>query len=228
LRKKKKDAVAIGARKKQTAEMENKYKKVADFEFSEINIGLEETEFIKEYSKLIFNGFFFIKTIESNQEEFRNYLNSIHKPLEDFDINIPFQSATSDAKDFIYHLINNETLRRISLYFYEDSDFFTIATQYTSLENFRKLPIAEMNKLKLQRYLFEIAKEGSVYEEWKSSDRLTSKMINDFLVKLFQNDNYRIFNIGDWSGYDMGFYICFLLIDLDKGQITFFAKDDYD
>ncbi|WP_312342416.1 hypothetical protein [Chryseobacterium binzhouense] len=208
--------------------MENKYRKLADIEFSEINIGLEETEFIKEYSKLTFNGFFFIKTIESNYDEFRNYLNSIHKPLEDFDINIRFQSSTIDAKDFIYHLINNESLKNISINFNAEGDFLKIAPKYSLLEEFKKLSIAELNKLKFHRYLFYIVKQGSIYEEWGLSDRLTSKIINDFIENLFQNSNYRIFEIEDWSGYDMGFYVCFLLIDLDKAQITFFAKDDYD
>ncbi|MFC4163091.1 hypothetical protein ACFOWU_05485 [Epilithonimonas zeae] len=208
--------------------MENKYNKILDIEFKEVDIGLEKTEFIQEYSKLSFNGFFFVKSIESENTELKSYLNSIHKPLEDFDINISFQSASIDAKDFIFNLIKNKSLKKLSLSFYDEDDYLTIDSKYDSFENFRKLYISELNKIKLQKRLYQIANEGSIYDKWNISDRLTSKMIDDFIGNLFDNNNYRIFELSDWNGFDMGWYVSFLFINLEKSQITFFAKDDYD
>ncbi|MCA6068639.1 hypothetical protein JI747_015770 [Chryseobacterium sp. RG1] len=207
--------------------MENKYKELADFEFNEIDINLKETEFIKEYSNLNFNGFFFVKTVKTDNLRLKEYLNSVNKNRSGFERKAPFEIATDDAKDFIFNFIKNKSLKKLHLSFYKDDDFVSITQEYNSLEDFRKVPIFDINIKQLKKQLYEIAKRGSLYKHWNLSDSFTNKIISDFINILFDNKKCMIFKLADWSGFDEGLYEGFMLINLNTTQITFFAKDEY-
>ncbi|MEP7264470.1 MAG: hypothetical protein ABI772_08230 [Bacteroidota bacterium] len=209
----------------------NKYKDLYDLVFTEINIDLEKTDFITEYSKLSFNDGFLFKTVEPDlKQKFREILNTVLKPIEKPDFNIKFQRANSDVNDFIFHLINNESLQSKNWGLHEDdSDFLQITDSYNTEEKFRTLGIYELDKNNLQKRLYTEAKEGSIYIDWKVSDRLTEKMIQQFTDTLFsESDDCRAFEFEVWGDYIMGYFLGFLLINISKGQVTFFVKDDYD
>lgn len=209
----------------------NKYQKIKEINFCEIETELQKSDFIKEYSKLSFNDGFLFKTIETNEKEiFIDLSSQIFKPKEDFDVNIRFQKASKDVNDFIYFLINNESLINKNWGIHEDDDnFLEIIEEFKSLENFRNLSIYELNTIKLQRRLREIAKSGSIYDDWILPDRQTEKIVSEFVNSLFKKDEkYRIFEYENWGDYIMGYFIGFIFINISKAQITFFVKDDYD
>ena len=211
--------------------MANKYQKINELTFCEVETELQKSDFIKEYSKLIFNDGFLFKTIEAQEKEiFSKLSNQLHEITEDFDINRKFQKASKDVNDFIYFLINNESLKANKWGIHEDDDnFLEIIEEFKSLEKFRNLHIYELNTIKLQRGLREIGKSGSIYNDWSLSDRQTEKIVNEFVINLFEkNNSYRIFEFSKWGEYIMGFFIGFIFINISKAQITFFAKDDYD
>lgn len=209
----------------------NIYQKIKEINFYEIGTELHESDFIIEYSKLNFNDGFLFKTIEVQEKEtFRTLSNQIPKLKEDFDVNQKFQKASKDVNDFIYFLINNESLKAIKWGIHEDDDnFLEIVEEFKSLEKFRNIPIYELNTIKLQRRLHEIAKYGSIYDDWLVSDRRTEKIVSEFVNNLFEEDDkHRIFEYDNWGDYIMGFFIGFIFINISKAQITFFVKDDYD
>lgn len=209
----------------------NKYKKIKEISFDEINTDLQKSNFIEEYSKLSFNDGFLFKTIEAKEKDiFKEISNQILKLNEDFDVNIKFQKASKDVNDFLYYIITNESLKAKKWGIHEDDeDFLEIVDEFKSLENFKKLTICELNTMKLQRRLHEIAKCGSIYDDWTLSDRLTENIISDFVNSIFQkNEEYRIFEFENWGDYIMGFFNGFIFINISKSQISFFVKDDYD
>lgn len=207
--------------------MKNKYNELRDFVFKEVDIGLEETEFVKEFSDLRFNGFFFVKTVSTDNSKLKEHLNSIHTGRDIFVGKIFFNAAAEDTKDFIFNFIKNKSLKKLNLSFYQDDDFLSIAPENNSLDNFRKLPLFEIDIEQLKKRLFEISKKGSIYRHWNLSDLLTTKMINDFINNIFDHKECRIFELTDWSGFDEGMYEGFIFINLNKAEITFFAKDEY-
>lgn len=209
----------------------NKYQKIKEIIFFEIETYLQEFDFIKKYSELSFNDGFLFKTIETTEKEtFIDLSSKIFKPKEDFDVNLRFQKASKDVNDFIYFLINNESLINKKWGIHEDDDnFLEIITEFKSLENFRNLSVYELNKIKLQRRLREIARSGSIYDEWTLNDIHTEKIVSEFVDNLFtKNEKYRIFEFENWGDYIMGYFIGFIFINISKAQITFFVKDDYD
>jgi hypothetical protein len=209
----------------------NKYQKIKEISFDEINTDLQKSKFIEEYSKLSFNDGFLFKTIEAKEKEiFKELSNQILKLNENFDVNIKFQKASKDVNDFLYYIITNESLIAKKWGIHEDDeDFLEIVDEFKSLENFKNLTICELNTMKLQRRLYEIAKSGSIYDDWTLSDRLTEKIISDFVNSIFQkNEEYRIFEFENWGDYIMGFFDGFIFINISKSQISFFVKDDYD
>jgi|GEM_PF-2415804 len=209
----------------------NKYQKIKEINFCEIETELQNSDFIIEYSKLSFNDGFLFKSIETKEKEFLNNLvNQIHRLKEDFDVNHKFQKASNDVNDFIYFLINNDSLKAKKWGIHEDDDdFLEIIEEFKSLEKFRNLSIYELNTIKLERRLSEIAKSGSIYDDWTLSDRRTEKIVGEFVNNLFKKEEkYRIFKFENWGDYIMGFFIGFIFINISKSQITFFVKDDYD
>ncbi|MCU0351745.1 MAG: hypothetical protein MUF43_13110 [Flavobacterium sp.] len=209
----------------------NKYKTLYDFIFTEIDIGLEKTNFIKEYSKLPFNDGFLLKTVQANSiEKFKKILNTIAVPSEKLDFNIKFQRANQDVNNFIFHLINNENLKSKNWGIHEaDTDFLQIIDDYNTEVKFQAIDVYELNKNKLQDRLYCAAREGSIYESWTVPDRQTEKMIYQFVETVFpDSDKYKAFEFTNWGDYIMGYFIGFILINIDKGHLTFFAKDDYD
>jgi hypothetical protein len=207
------------------------YQQLYDLSFTEIETGLEKTDFIVAYSALSFNDGFLFKTVEPNAKEpFREIVNRIAKPLEELDFNIPFQRATPDANKFLFHLINNESLKLKKWGLHEDdTDFLETTAEYNTEEKFQTLGIYALNKNKLQHRLYTEARQGSIYTKWKIPDGRTEKMIHAFIdAAIPQGDNYRAFEFQKWGNYIMGFFVGFILINLDKGQLSFFAKDDYD
>jgi len=209
----------------------NKYQKIKQISFDEINTDLQESKFIEEYSKLSFNDGFLFKTIEAKEKDaFKEISNQILRLNEDSDVNIKFQKAHRDVNDFLYYLITNESFVAKKWGIHEDDeDFLEIAAEFKSLENFKNLTICELNTIKLQRRLCEIAKSGSIYDDWTLSDSLTEKIISEFVNSLFQKkEEYRIFEFQNWGDYIMGLFNGFIFINISKSQITFFVKDDYD
>jgi len=209
----------------------NKYQKIKEISFDEINTDLQKSKFIEEYSKLSFNDGFLFKTIEAKEKDiFKEISNQILKLNEDFDVNIKFQKASKDVNDFLYYIITNESLIAKKWGIHEDDeDFLEIVDEFKSLENFKNLTICELNIMKLKRRLHEIAKSGSIYDDWTLSDRLTEKIVSDFANSIFQkNEEYRIFEFENWGDYIMGFFNGFIFINISKSQISFFVKDDYD
>ena len=90
----------------------SKYRELLNFEFDEIDIEIQETQFIINYSQLSFNDGFLLKTITvNNKEDLKFILNNITKPNYKFDINNKFQPADKDVNDFLYNLIKNDHLR---------------------------------------------------------------------------------------------------------------------
>jgi hypothetical protein len=209
----------------------NIYQKIEEINFCEIKTVLQKSDFITEYSKLSFNDGFLFKTIEVEEKEiFSTLLNQIPTLNEDFDVNQKFQKTSKDVNDFLYFLINNKTLKAKKWGIHEDDDnFFEIVEEFKSLEKFRNIPIYELNTIKLQRRLREIAKSGSIYDDWLISDNRTEKIVSEFVNNLFkEDDKYRIFEYDNWGDYLMGYFIGFIFINISKAQITFFVKDDYD
>ncbi len=55
--------------------MDDKFQKLSTLDFIKVDIGLQSTKLIKEYSQLKFNGGFVLATIGSHDpEQFRDYL----------------------------------------------------------------------------------------------------------------------------------------------------------
>lgn len=209
----------------------NKYRELLNFKFNEIDIGIQETQFIINFSQLSFNDGFLLKTITTkNTEDLKFILNNIIKPNYNFDINKKFQPADKEINEFLFNLIKNDHLRNKKWGIHEDDeDFFNIIEKYDSSEKFKTLSIYELDKNKLGRRLYEIAKEGSIYHNWLISDRQTEKMISEFINKLIdKNNTYRLFEYENWGDYIMGFFRGFIIINVENAQITFFVKDDYD
>jgi hypothetical protein len=209
----------------------SKYKHLYELTFTETNSGLEKTDFIIEYSKLSFNDGFLLKTVEpDSKEKFSEILSTVPKPVEKLDFNIKFQRATLDVNNFIFHLINNKSLKLKKWGLHEDdSDFLEIIDSYNTEEKFQTIGIYELNKNKLQNRLYTEARQGSIYDDWSISDGRTEKMIHEFTDYAIPNGaNYRAFEFENWGDYIMGLFIGFIIINIDKGHLTFFAKDDYD
>ena len=212
-------------------QLDNKYKYLYDLTFTETISGLEKTDFIIEYSKLSFNDGFLFKTVEpDSKEKFTEILNSVSNPVEKLDFNIKFQRATLDVNNFVFHLINNESLKVKKWSLHEDdSDFLEIIDSYNTEEKFQTIGIYELNKNKLQNRIYTEARQGSIYDDWTISDGRTEKMVHQFIDSVIPNgDNYRAFEFENWGDYIMRFFIGFIIINIDKGHLTFFAKDDYD
>ena len=209
----------------------SKYRELLNFEFDEIDIEIQETQFIINYSQLSFNDGFLLKTITvNNKEHLKFILNNITKPNYKFDINNKFQPADKDVNDFLYNLIKNDHLREKKWGINEqDEDFFNIIEKYDSAEKFKTLSIYELDKNKFGRRLYEEAKKGSIYDDWLISDRQTEKMVSEFINKLVdRNSTYRMFEYENWGDYIMGYFLGFIIINVENAQITFFVKDDYD
>ena len=111
----------------------------------------------------------------------------------------------------------------------QDEDFFNIIEKYDSAEKFKTLSIYELDKNKFGRRLYEEAKEGSIYDDWLISDRQTETMVSEFINKLVDGNNtYRMFEYENWGDYIMGYFLGFIIINVENAQITFFVKDDFD
>lgn len=207
------------------------YQPLYDLRFTETASALAESAFITAYSTLSFNDGFLFKTVEPDaKESFREIVNRISKPLEKPDFNVRFQRATPDANKFLFHLIHHESLRSKKWGLHEDdTNFLETTDNYNTEEKFQALGIYELNKNKLQHRLYTEARQGSIYTQWKIPDGRTEKMVHEFLdAAIPPGDHYRAFEFEKWGNYIMGFFLGFILINLDKGHLSFFAKDDYD
>lgn len=212
-------------------ESTNKFKKINEINFDEINSDLQKTKFFEEYSKLSFNEGFLLKTIEAKEKDiFQEIANQIPKLNEFYDVDQKFQKASNDVNDFLYYLITNESLIIKKWGIHEaDEDFLEIVDEFKPIEKFRNLTICELNLINLKRKIQEIATSGSIYDNWTFSDSLTEKIVSEFINSLFQkNDAYRIFQYTKWGNYLIGLFDGFIFINISKSQITIFAKDDYD
>ena len=209
----------------------NIYQKIQEIHFEEINVAYDKSEFIIEYSKLSFNEGFLFKTIEAREKNtFKKVVKSLPKIKNSCDVNIKFQKANECVNDFLYFLISNNSLKSEKWGLNEDeNDFFEIVDDYNSLEKFKKLFICELNEIKLHRRLYEVAKIGSIYDNWKLNDRKTEVLINELInVMIPKNKEIRVFELEKWGDSLLGLFKGFLFVNISDCQITFFASDDYD
>lgn len=206
--------------------MDNKFQELSTLDFKKADIGLRETELIKEYSKLKFNGGFVLETIECyNSEKFRNHLKSISPFTND----CAMKPTADDIKDFMYYMLGNQSLTDLGIYLGNGEEFLLIDPPYDSLEEFRKLAFSELSGSEMKKRLFHTIIKASIYDDWKIPGELTSKMINDFINRLFPEDShFRIFYFQQWGNFMIGLFEGFIFMDIDRGQLTFFAVDDYD
>ena len=90
-----------------------------------------------------FNDGFLFKTVEPGlKQKFKDILNTVLKPIEKLDFNIKFERANPDVNDFIFNLINNESLKSKKWGLYEaDSDFLEIIDSYNSQLKFEAIRV---------------------------------------------------------------------------------------
>lgn len=209
--------------------MNYKFKELSVFDFKKVDIGLQSTKLIKEYSQLKFNGGFVLATIGSHDpEQFRDYLKSLYPSSDECDMNIKTGSE-ADIKDFIYHLLGNNSLADLDIYLGDGEEFLTIDPPYDSLDEFRKLAFAELTKAQFEKQLHQTVLRASIYDNWKVSEEQTLEMISDFIDHLFPKEgNFRIFSFQQWGNFMIGLFEGFIFLNIDRGQLTFFARDDYD
>jgi hypothetical protein len=101
--------------------MDNKFQELSTLDFKKADIGLRETELIKEYSKLKFNGGFVLETIECYNSEKIQESFKIH-------ISIPNDCAmkptADDIKDFMYYMLGNQSLTDLGIYLGNGEEFY--------------------------------------------------------------------------------------------------------
>ena len=211
--------------------MDHKFQKLSTLDFKKVDIGLQKTELIAAYSQLKFNGGFVLATIESsnNPERFKDYMKSLYTSSNECDKKVSMRSVAENVKDFIYHLLGNESLAALDIYLGDGEEFLIIDSPYDSLDEFRKLAFAELTKAQLEKRLFQKIISGSIYDDWKVSEEQTLNMMRDFINQLFpKDDDFRFFSFQQWGNFMIGLFEGFIFLNIDKGQLTFFAIDDYD
>lgn len=210
--------------------MGHRFQKLSTLDFKKVDIGLHKTELISAYSQLKFNGGFVLATIESNDpEKFKDYLEFLYPSQDEWSMGVNTRPAAENVKDFIYHLLGNESLADLEIYLGNGEEFLTIDPPYNSLDKFRKLGFTELSKKELEKRLFIKSIAGSIYDDWKISNELTLEMINDFTNQLFlKGDQFRSIYFEQWGNFMIGLFEGFIFLNIDKGQLTFFAIDDYD
>lgn len=208
--------------------MDNRFQELSSLDFKKVDIGLKETELIKEYAQLKFNGGFVLATIECrDSEKFRDYLQSMYPVANDMNLNM--RSAADDVKDFMYYLLGSQSLAGLEIYLGDGEEFLLVDPPYDELEEFRKLAFAELSENEMKKRLLQTVIRSSIYDDWKVSGEQTSKMINDFIDRLYRkSSNFMTLEFQQWGNFMIGLFVGFIFIDFDRGQITFFASDDYD
>ncbi len=208
--------------------MDNRFHELSFLNFKKVDIGLRETELIKEYARLKFNGGFVLATIECcDSEKFRDYLHSMYSVTDAMHLNM--RSAADDVKDFMYYLLDSQSLAGLDIYLGNGEAFLSVDPPYDELEGFRKLAFAELSENEMKKRLLQTAIKSSIYDDWKVSAEQTSKMINDFSSRMFTEDShFRTLYFQQWGNFMIGLFEGYIFIDINRGQITFFAVDDYD
>lgn len=210
--------------------MDNRFQELSTLDFKKADIGLWETELIKEYAKLKFNGGFALATIECcDSEKFREYLQSMYPVPHDGNMDLSVRAASDDIRDFMYYLLHSQSLAGLEIYLGNGEEFLSVDPPYDALEEFRKLVFTELSGNELKKDLFQTVIKGSIYNDWKVSAEQTSKMISDFTCRIFTEDSHiRTFYFQQWGNFMIGLFVGYIFVDIHRGLITFFAVDDYD
>lgn len=211
--------------------MDNRFEELSTLDLKKVDIGLRETELMEGYSQLKFNGGFVLETLQSSDSEiFKGYMKTIcPSSPSNCDMDGCTGLVTNDVKDFVYHLLCNQSLADLGIYLGNGEEFLVIDSPYDSLEGFRKLAFTELTRKKLEEMLLRNAICCSIYDDWKFSSESTLKMIRDFIDRLFPEGNhFKILYFEQWGNFMIGLFEGFIFMNIDRGQFTFFAIDDYD
>ena len=194
---------------------------------------LENSELIKAYSRLAFNGGFLLKKVTTTHPvKFRDYLHALDKTIinENYDGNI-WPRANPDINDFIFHFLKNDSIKQKKWGWNEeeDNDFVVIREEYDGLQKFRNLPCWEISTSEFEDRLVQMVLGGTCYSDWKYPLAKTTKMVAHFAKLIFQSTpSYRVFDIQEWGYPAIGAFRCFLIIDLNAPALIYCCKDDYD
>lgn len=197
------------------------------------NASLESTDFIKAYSKLVFNhGFIFKRVGSLPQESLQKFIARLNKEI----IDVPIQNtgevkkmdANQDVHDFIFDLLTNINIKNSNWRYNDDEQFTFIKPEYNSRESFRKLGLFEIDPFELKNTLFHIAHLGSAYDNLKESEEEIIQMIDDFVNELeLAKDNRVILATQPWGNFCIGLFFSAIFI-LRESDLIIFAVDDYD
>jgi hypothetical protein len=106
-----------------------------------------------------------------------------------------------------------------------------INPDYITIEKFRTLGFKEINPKVFSYEISELVKAGSVYVSWEFGSVETEKMTLEFknIIVGGRDEDFKIYKtINCWRGYILGFFVAYFIFDVNKGEIWFFSKDDYD
>jgi hypothetical protein len=197
------------------------------------NTLLENTDFIKAYSKLVFNrGFIFKRVGSVPQASLQNFITRLDTKIA----GVQFQNtgeikrigANQDVHDFVFDFLTNTNIKDLNWQYKDEEQFTFIEPVYNSIEKFRTIGLFEIDRVELKNRLHQIAGLGSAYDKLKESGEEIIQLIDDFLDKLeLSKDDRVILATQPWGQFCIGVFFSGIFI-LRKTDLIIFTVDDYD
>ncbi|MBB6501435.1 hypothetical protein [Pedobacter cryoconitis] len=127
-------------------------------------------------------------------------------------------------------MLKNKSLEKISTI--DGECGFTYLDEHNDiLDKFSVNLFEEINPLKLDGEIADLALQGSVYCRWEYSASETKEMAVEFIDIITERryEDFRVYkSTMDWNGYILGFFVAYFLFDEGKGEFWILSKDDFD